>query len=58
MYHEHWMYEARERRKTEDAKKQCQKDFEEKWKKSVILERAKQEREDFFSRIGCSTRRI
>ena len=58
MYHERWIYEARERRKTEEAKKQRQKAMEDHWKKSVILERAKQEREEKNSRIGCSTRRI
>ena len=46
MNNEYWMYQMRERRKIEDAKKQRQKDSEEKWKKSLILERAKQERED------------
>ena len=46
MNNEYWLYQMCERRKIEAANKQHQQDFEEKWKKSVLLERAKQERED------------
>ena len=46
MNNEYWLYQMRERRKTEAVKKQRRKDFEEKWKKSVLLKMARQERDD------------
>ena len=45
MHFEYHAYQSRQRRKIEDARKQRQKDFEEKWTKSWEVEAANKARE-------------